>query len=39
MSQEIIEGIQTIETAEARSLRIPYEAIVRGNLIDEGLTT
>jgi ribosome maturation factor RimP len=28
----------TVETAEA-TLRIPYDAIVRGNLIDEGLTT
>jgi ribosome maturation factor RimP len=28
----------TVETAEA-TLRIPYDVIVRGNLIDEGLTT
>ena len=28
----------TIETTEA-TLRIPYDVIVRGNLIDEGLTT
>jgi hypothetical protein len=28
----------TVETAEA-TLRIPYESIVRANLIDEGLTT
>ena len=28
----------TVETAEA-ALRIPYDLIVRGNLIDEGLTT
>ena len=29
----------TVETAEATTLRIPYDVIVRGNLIDEGLTT
>ncbi len=29
----------TLETADAERLRIPYDAIVRGNLIDEGLTT
>ena len=28
----------TVETAEATTLRIPYDLIVRGNLIDEGLT-
>jgi len=28
----------TVETAET-TLRIPYDVIVRGNLIDEGLTT
>ena len=28
-----------LEIADAGPLRIPYEAIVRGNLIDEGLTT
>ncbi|MGH3065652.1 MAG: ribosome maturation factor RimP [Gaiellaceae bacterium] len=33
------EDAVTVETAEANSLRIPYDAIVRGNLIDEGLTT
>ena len=27
-----------VETAEAATLRIPYDVIVRGNLIDEGLT-
>jgi ribosome maturation factor RimP len=29
----------TLETGEAGEVRIPYEAIVRANLIDEGLTT
>jgi ribosome maturation factor RimP len=29
----------TLETREAGEVRIPYEAIVRANLIDEGLTT
>ena len=29
----------TVATTEATTLRIPYEVIVRGNLIDEGLTT
>ena len=29
----------TLENADAVLLRIPYDAIVRGNLIDEGLTT
>ena len=29
----------TLETAETGEIRIPYEAIVRANLIDEGLTT
>lgn len=28
-----------LEIADAEPLRIPYEAIVRGNLIDEGLRT
>jgi ribosome maturation factor RimP len=29
----------TLETGDAAELRIPYDAIVRANLIDEGLTT
>jgi ribosome maturation factor RimP len=29
----------TLETGDAGEVRIPYEAIVRANLIDEGLTT
>ena len=29
----------TLETGDAAEIRIPYEAIVRANLIDEGLTT
>jgi ribosome maturation factor RimP len=29
----------TLETGDAGEIRIPYEAIVRANLIDEGLTT
>ncbi len=29
----------TLETGDAGELRIPYDAIVRANLIDEGLTT
>jgi ribosome maturation factor RimP len=29
----------TLAIADAKPLRIPYGAIVRGNLIDEGLTT
>jgi ribosome maturation factor RimP len=29
----------TLQTGDAGELRIPYEAIVRANLIDEGLTT
>ena len=33
------EDAVTVETADAKSLRIPYDVIVRGNLIDEGLTT
>lgn len=37
--KDVAEDAVTIETAETRSLRIPYEAIVRGNLIDEGLKT
>ena len=33
------ESAVTVETVEGATLRIPYDAIVRGNLIDEGLTT
>ena len=29
----------TLEAGDAREIRIPYDAIVRANLIDEGLTT
>ena len=29
----------TLETGDAGEVRVPYEAIVRANLIDEGLTT
>ena len=29
----------TLEAGDAAEIRIPYEAIVRANLIDEGLTT
>ena len=29
----------TLALTETESLRIPYDAVVRGNLIDEGLTT
>jgi hypothetical protein len=29
----------TLDVPELGVVRIPYEAIVRGNLIDEGLTT
>ena len=29
----------TLETGDAAEIRIPYDAIVRANLIDEGLTT
>ena len=29
----------TVDTADTTRLRVPYDAIVRGNLIDEGLTT
>ncbi len=39
---EVIEAGEdsvTLEITDAGLLRIPYEAIVRGNLIDEGLTT
>ena len=32
------EDAVTVETAEATTLRIPYDLVVRGNLIDEGLT-
>jgi ribosome maturation factor RimP len=35
----VAEDAVTVETVEAKSLRIPYDVIVRGNLIDEGLTT
>jgi len=35
----VAEDAVIVETAEAKSLRIPYDVIVRGNLIDEGLTT
>jgi ribosome maturation factor RimP len=33
------ESAVTLETGDAGEVRIPYEAIVRANLIDEGLTT
>ena len=33
------EDAVTVATAEEKALRIPYDVIVRGNLIDEGLTT
>ena len=36
---EAREDVVVIETADATTLRFPYEAIVRANLIDEGLTT
>jgi len=36
---DVTEDAVTVETADGSSLRIPYDAIVRGNLIDEGLTT
>ena len=29
----------TLDTGDAAEVHIPYEAIVRANLIDEGLTT
>jgi hypothetical protein len=29
----------TLATGDAGEIRIPYDAIVRANLIDEGLTT
>ncbi len=29
----------TLEAGDAGEIRIPYDAIVRANLIDEGLTT
>jgi ribosome maturation factor RimP len=29
----------TLQTGDAGEIRIPYDAIVRANLIDEGLTT
>jgi ribosome maturation factor RimP len=35
----VAEDVVSVETAEGKSLRIPYDVIVRGNLIDEGLTT
>jgi ribosome maturation factor RimP len=33
------DGTITIDTGDAGEIHIPYEAIVRANLIDEGLTT
>jgi ribosome maturation factor RimP len=33
------DGFITLEAGDAGEVRIPYEAIVRANLIDEGLTT
>jgi ribosome maturation factor RimP len=33
------DGTITLETGDAGEIHIPYEAIVRANLIDEGLTT
>jgi ribosome maturation factor RimP len=33
------DGAVTIDTGDAGEIHIPYEAIVRANLIDEGLTT
>ena len=33
------EAAVTLEVAGSKRLHIPYETIVRGNLIDEGLTT
>jgi ribosome maturation factor RimP len=36
---EAAEDAVTVATTEATALRIPYDVIVRGNLIDEGLTT
>ena len=33
------EDMLTLETGDAGEVRIPYDAIVRANLIDEGLTT
>lgn len=39
VATEATEDAVTVETTEATTLRIPYHVIVRGNLIDEGLTT
>jgi ribosome maturation factor RimP len=36
---EADEEAVTLETGDAGEVRIPYDAIVRANLIDEGLTT
>jgi ribosome maturation factor RimP len=36
---EADEETVTLETGDAGEVRIPYDAIVRANLIDEGLTT
>ena len=33
------DGTITLDTGDAAEVHIPYEAIVRANLIDEGLTT
>ena len=33
------DGTITLDTGDAGEIHIPYEAIVRANLIDEGLTT
>ena len=31
--------VVTLDVTDVGAMRIPYEVIVRGNLIDEGLTT
>jgi ribosome maturation factor RimP len=36
---EVGDDTVTLDTGDAGELHIPYEAIVRANLIDEGLTT
>ena len=36
---EVGDDTVTLAIADGEPLRIPYDAIVRGNLIDEGLTT